>query len=135
MHKKPAKKFGGNYHKCGKKGHKAADCRSNVDIRLGNNNEKGKGKEKQEKSKAVVNLTNGKLSSDLSELDLCAVVLEVNLIGSNPQEWWYDTGATKHICSDRGMFTTYKLNHKDEQLFMGTLLPRRLRARERLCCT
>jgi hypothetical protein len=28
-HKGPAKKFGGTCHKCGKKGHKQADCRSN----------------------------------------------------------------------------------------------------------
>ncbi|KAL0347056.1 UNVERIFIED_CONTAM: Retrovirus-related Pol polyprotein from transposon TNT 1-94 [Sesamum calycinum] len=25
----------------------------------------------------------------------------------NPREWWIDTGATRHICSDKEMFSTY----------------------------
>ncbi|XP_075481108.1 uncharacterized protein LOC142521814 [Primulina tabacum] len=34
------------------------------------------------------------------------VILEANLV-ENPNEWWVDTGATRHICSNKGMFSTY----------------------------
>ncbi|PKI75353.1 hypothetical protein CRG98_004237 [Punica granatum] len=30
---------------------------------------------------------------------------KVNLIGSNPKEWWLNIGATRHVCSNRDMFT------------------------------
>ncbi|KAJ0042100.1 hypothetical protein Pint_18238 [Pistacia integerrima] len=29
------------------------------------------------------------------------VVSEVNLVGSNPKEWWLNTGATRHVYSDK----------------------------------
>ena len=31
---------------------------------------------------------------DVSDMNLSAVVFEVNFIGSNTKEWWVDTGAT-----------------------------------------
>ncbi|KAL0440671.1 UNVERIFIED_CONTAM: hypothetical protein Sradi_0006000 [Sesamum radiatum] len=43
---------------------------------------------------------------DLVELNLSAVVFEANLL-DNPREWWIDTGDTRHICSDKEMFSTY----------------------------
>ncbi|KAL5708533.1 hypothetical protein ACHQM5_019321 [Ranunculus cassubicifolius] len=108
-----AKKFSGTCHKCGKKNHKVAECRSSIDIREDKGKSKGKGK-------AEANLAEeGKLSHKLSEMDLCAVTSEVNLVGSNPREWWYDTGATKHICSDKGLFTSYTKSNSEESLFMG----------------
>ncbi|KAL0313167.1 UNVERIFIED_CONTAM: Retrovirus-related Pol polyprotein from transposon TNT 1-94 [Sesamum radiatum] len=40
-----------------------------------------------------------------------------NLV-DNPREWWIDTGATRHICSDKEMFSTYTpINGR--KLFMG----------------
>ena len=54
---------------------------------------------------------------DLSELNLSAVVFEANLI-DNPREWWIDTGATRHVCSDRSMFSTY-VPVNGQKLFMG----------------
>ncbi|KAL1214091.1 Retrovirus-related Pol polyprotein from transposon TNT 1-94 [Cardamine amara subsp. amara] len=53
------------------------------------------------------------------EEDMCAVVNEVNMVDDNPREWWYDTGATTHICTDKSMFTTYRKSKSEEQLFMG----------------
>ena len=52
-------------------------------------------------------------------MNLSAVVSEVNLIGSNPKEWWIDTGATRHVCSDRNMFTSFDPIDSGEKLFMG----------------
>ncbi|KAK9942775.1 hypothetical protein M0R45_008423 [Rubus argutus] len=59
-----------------------------------------------------------KLSIGISDINLSAVVSEVNLI-SNTNEWWVDTGATRHICFDKKMFTTYEEVEQGEQLFMG----------------
>ncbi|KAL0283992.1 UNVERIFIED_CONTAM: Retrovirus-related Pol polyprotein from transposon TNT 1-94 [Sesamum angustifolium] len=54
---------------------------------------------------------------DLGELNLSAVEFETNLV-DNPREWWIDTGATRHICSDKEMFSTYTpINGR--KLFMG----------------
>ncbi|KAL0333939.1 UNVERIFIED_CONTAM: Retrovirus-related Pol polyprotein from transposon TNT 1-94 [Sesamum angustifolium] len=54
---------------------------------------------------------------DLGELNLSAVVFEANLV-DNPRKWWIDTGATRHICSDKEMFSTYTpINGR--KLFMG----------------
>ena len=43
----------------------------------------------------------------------------MNLVGSNPREWWIDTSATRHICSDKGLFTSFKQQMNGEKLFMG----------------
>ncbi|RVW50113.1 Retrovirus-related Pol polyprotein from transposon TNT 1-94 [Vitis vinifera] len=47
------------------------------------------------------------------------VVSEVNLVGSNPKEWWIDTGATRHVCSDKKMFSTFEPIENGEKVFMG----------------
>jgi len=50
---------------------------------------------------------------------MCAVVTEANVAESHPKTWWFDTGATRHICLDRLMFSSYVKNKSDEKLFMG----------------
>ena len=52
-------------------------------------------------------------------MHLSAVVFEVNLVGSNPRDWWIDTGATRHICSEQKLFTTIEPVTNGEKLFMG----------------
>ena len=37
----------------------------------------------------------------------------------NSKEWWVDTGATRHICANKDMFTSYVPVSSGEQLFMG----------------
>lgn len=37
---------------------------------------------------------------------LSAVVFETNMV-DNPNAWWVDTGVTRHICSDKALFSTY----------------------------
>ena len=58
-----------------------------------------------------------KLSENASNISFYAVVSEVNLVG-NTKEWWVDTGATRHICSDKKMFSSYEAINDGEQLFM-----------------
>ena len=43
----------------------------------------------------------------------------MNLAGSNLREWWIDIGATRHVCSDKELFTSFVLNMNGEKLFIG----------------
>ena len=59
------------------------------------------------------------ISRDVSDINLSAVVSEVNLVGSNPREWWIDIGVTCYICSDKAMFTSFEPMTNGEKLFVG----------------
>ena len=102
---KAKKKFKGKCFNCGIPGHKSNECR--------------KPKKLKKDQKPQANVTElEKLSEDVSDMNLCAVISECNLVG-NPKEWYVDTGATRHICSNKWMFSTYKPVENDDQLFMG----------------
>ncbi|XP_074374081.1 uncharacterized protein LOC141714461 [Apium graveolens] len=55
----------------------------------------------------------------MGDIDLCARVSEVNLVGSNPHVWWINTGATRHVCSDKAIFSYLKAFDAGEKLYMG----------------
>ena len=59
------------------------------------------------------------ISKDVSDIDLTAIISEVNLVGSNPKEWWIDTSATRRVCSNKKMFSTFELVETGEKGFMG----------------
>ena len=59
------------------------------------------------------------ISKDMSDIDLTTVISEVNLVGSNLKEWWIDTGVTRHECSNKKMFSTFKPTETREKVFMG----------------
>ena len=86
---------------CGKQGHKSSDCRL----------------PKRNKPKEA-NVVDG-ITKDVSDIDLTVVISEVNLVGSNPKEWWIDTGATRHVCFDKKMFSTFEPIETREKVFMG----------------
>ena len=44
------------------------------------------------------------------EDSLVAVVQEANSVSGNDNDWWFDTGATIHICKDRNLFKSYEVN-------------------------
>ncbi|XP_075499179.1 uncharacterized protein LOC142537556 [Primulina tabacum] len=71
------KKFFGKCYNCDGMGHKVSEC-------------------KKSKRNREVNVVE-KISQEVSNMNLCAVISEVNLVGSNPREWWIDTGATRHV--------------------------------------
>ena len=63
----------------GKQCHKSVDCRLL----------------KRNKSKEA-NMVDD-ITKNVFDIDLTTVISKVNLIGSNPKEWWIDTGATYHV--------------------------------------
>ena len=78
-----------------------------------------KSQDKGKKKKNEVHVTEDELMTDeISEMNLSAVVTEANLVG-NPREWWIDTGATRHICADSRMFSTYQKVENGDHLTMG----------------
>ena len=104
----PMKNFQGKCYVCNKQGHRAKDCHSRKD----------QGNPKKNRPQANVTEVDG-LLDDVSDMNLLVVVSEVNFIGSNTKEWWVDTRATRHVCSDKMMFSSYHSIDNGEQLFMG----------------
>ena len=49
------------------------------------------------------------INKDVSDSNLTTVISKVNLVGSNPKEWWIDIGATRHVCSNKKMPPLKKL--------------------------
>ena len=72
---------------------------------------------KSNKSKEA-NLVDG-ITKEVSNIDLTTVIMEVNLVGSNPKEWWINTGATCHVCSDKKMSSTFEPTETMENVFIG----------------
>ena len=104
----PTKKFQGKCYVCNKQGHRAKDCHSRKD----------QGNPKKKRLQVNVTEVDG-LLGDVSDMNLSAIVSVVNFIGSNTKEWWVDTRATCHVCSDKTMFSSYHNIDNGEQLFMG----------------
>ena len=101
------KKFNGKCFVCNKQGHRAKDCRSKGQANKGQSN------------KGQVHMTEeDNISSGFSDLMLSAVVFEANLV-DNPKEWYINTGATSHICSERNNFSTYVEDNGRRKLYMG----------------
>ena len=94
-------KFKRKCFNCGKQGHKYVDCRLR--------------KRNKPKETNVVD----EISKDVSYIDLTVVISEVNLVGSNPKEWWIDTGATRHVCLDKKMFSSFEPMENGEKVYMG----------------
>ena len=78
---------------CNKQWHRAKDCHSC----------KEQGNLKKKRPQANVTEVD-----NVSDMNLSAVVSEVNFIGSNTKEWWVDTGVNHPVCSDKKMFSSYQ---------------------------
>ncbi|XP_016679254.1 uncharacterized protein [Gossypium hirsutum] len=76
------------------------------------------------KANAVENI-----SKEVSDLDLYAVIFEVNLVDSNLREWWVDTGATRHICYKKDSFVELIPCEKEEKLYMGNVTTSKIKGK------
>jgi hypothetical protein len=95
-HDKVQKRKKGPCFVCGKIGHNAAQCR----LRKGH----------PYHPKPHANLIESEV--------IAAVVSEVNLV-NNISEWVLDTGATRHICTNRNLFLEYEEVNDGENVFLG----------------
>ena len=59
------------------------------------------------------------ITKDVSNIHITVAISKVILVGFNYKELWIDIGATRHVCSSKKMFSTYKLNETREKVFMG----------------
>ena len=58
------------------------------------------------------------ITKDVFDVDLIAVIFEVKLVESNPNEWWINIGATHHVYYDKKMFSIFKSTETKEKVFM-----------------
>ncbi|GFS41406.1 hypothetical protein Acr_00g0074080 [Actinidia rufa] len=104
------KKFKGKCYKCDKIGNRANECRSKP---------KDYGSSSKKAAHAhVTEIDVENLCACISSMNLLLVVSEANLVG-NSKKWWVDTGATRHICSDKKMFSSNQEVNDGEQIYMG----------------
>ena len=97
-------------NKCGKKGHFKRECRN---------------KKKQKKDHKVPNNANMvKENSDIvamvSNLHI-SMVFELNMADAKSKslDWWYDTGATVHVCNNKSHFKSLEDAMVEQQVQMG----------------
>ena len=55
----------------------------------------------------------------MPDINLTAIISEVNLVGYNRKERRIYTGATCHVCSDKKVFSTFEPIETREKVFMG----------------
>ena len=79
----------------------------------------------------VTNVVND-ITQDVSNVTLFAMVSEMNLVGSNPKEWWIDTTTTRHVCSNNELFISFKpINW--EKIFRGNSASSVIEGQGRCC--
>lgn len=88
-----SKKFMEKCYVCNKPGHRAKDC-------CKRNNQKNFNKKVIQANMTKID----HLSENVFEMNLSAMISEVNLV-KNTKEWWVDTKITRHVCSDKKMFS------------------------------
>ncbi|GJT76509.1 DNA polymerase zeta catalytic subunit-like protein [Tanacetum coccineum] len=84
---------------CGKPGHKAKDCRHKKEH--GGRNSRG----------------NSNQANHVESLKEFVRVIE-SFLTTNFVDWWFDTGATKHISNSRRMIVSYQKVNEPEPMFM-----------------
>ncbi|XP_012487924.1 uncharacterized protein LOC105801137 [Gossypium raimondii] len=61
------------------------------------------------------------ISNELSDLDLCVVIFEINMVESNTREWQLDTSAIHHICCNKDSCSELVPCDKREKLYISNV--------------
>ncbi|GJX59946.1 hypothetical protein Tco_0291336 [Tanacetum coccineum] len=64
-------------------------------------------------------MVNGDVDMIAMVSDVCAMIFEVNLVGTNYGGWWIDIGATRHVCDDKSMFHSFRAVNNGKKLYIG----------------
>ncbi|CAA0822366.1 Unknown protein, partial [Striga hermonthica] len=97
--------FTGTCHNCGKPNHMVKDYRKPKKV----------GQKKVQPSALVAE--HDPMPGELIDFDMSTVVFEDNMV-DNPREWYIDIGATRHVCSDKELFSDYTPSN-GRKLHMG----------------
>ncbi|CAA7061585.1 unnamed protein product [Microthlaspi erraticum] len=101
---------------CNKSSHFKSDCRAGKDKDKAPQNRFGQGSKDQGQSPQ---------QGQISEIDTFPKVYYVSKISDacyvqdDDVSWWIDSGATTHVCKDRGWFKTYEAVQDGSVLYMG----------------
>ena len=83
-------------------------------------------KEQSKENKAYVTE-----EEELANMISTLVLFEANMV-DNPNEWWVNTGVTRHVCGERNMFSSYvPINGRN--LIMGNSATSRVMGKEKWC--
>ncbi|XP_076934880.1 uncharacterized protein LOC143601320 [Bidens hawaiensis] len=80
--------FKGKCYNCGEFGHRVDRC---------NKPKKERANMIDEDEKLVAMIT-----------DLTSIMHELKLVSNHPKGWWIDTGATRHLCPDKTLFSKFR---------------------------
>ncbi|KAF3650354.1 putative phosphoserine aminotransferase, chloroplastic-like [Capsicum annuum] len=64
--------------------------------------------------------------------DLCAMFTECNLV-RNPHEWWMDSGATRHVCANKELFSSFAPAQAEEMLYMANSTTAKVEGTGKIC--
>lgn len=59
-----------------------------------------------------------KKAANMVEEELVAMVTEINMADTS-DGWWFDSGATVHVCKDKSLFKTYEVISDGQEVQMG----------------
>nr|GEY15653.1 retrovirus-related Pol polyprotein from transposon TNT 1-94 [Tanacetum cinerariifolium] len=99
-------------YKCGEKGHIKRYCK-NPKKKNQNSNKK------DEFANAVEQVDTTKITGMVSKLNI-RMIQELHMASvTTTDDWWYDAGATTHVCNNRDLFKTNKEAEDGHEVMMG----------------